>query len=85
MYAFDHPDEAIDIVLFHMREFNIPANRIHQLRMLDTIKKLMIINESSGIGLLSPSVYYYVGHEFLENNIITSIPQFTEFYHEMVY
>jgi len=39
-YAFDHPDEALDIVIDYMREANISANRTHQKWMLERMRDL---------------------------------------------
>ncbi|MFC1511594.1 ABC transporter substrate-binding protein [Candidatus Latescibacterota bacterium] len=84
-YAFDHPDEAVDIVLSYMRKYSIPANRIHQQRMLNTIKQLMTIDGAPGTGVLSPTIYEQIGRNLMQNNIINTIPEFSEFYHEMDY
>ena len=41
-YAFDHPDEALDIVLKYMRQAQLPASRMHQKWMLDRMRELML-------------------------------------------
>ncbi len=40
-YAFDHPREAVEIVLKYMRRSHIPANRVHQEWMLARMRDLM--------------------------------------------
>jgi NitT/TauT family transport system substrate-binding protein len=40
-YAFDHPEEALDIVIRRMREARLPANRVHQRWMLKRMQDLM--------------------------------------------
>ncbi len=39
--AFDHPDEALDIVIRYMREANVPSNRAHQKWMLSRMQDLI--------------------------------------------
>ncbi len=40
-YAFEHPDEALDIVIPVMEKNFVPANRIHQRWMLDRMQNLI--------------------------------------------
>ena len=39
-YAFDHPDETIDVVVKYAHNSKLPVNRIHQKWMLDRYKDL---------------------------------------------
>ncbi len=41
-YAFEHPDEALDIVMKYVDEANIATDRTHQRWMLDRMRDLMI-------------------------------------------
>ncbi len=41
-YAFQHPDEAIEIVLEQMRQAQLPASAVHQRWMLDQLRPLML-------------------------------------------
>ncbi|MGC9362902.1 MAG: ABC transporter substrate-binding protein, partial [Candidatus Syntrophosphaera sp.] len=38
LYAFDHRDETLDVVLRYQRQNNLPANRAHQAWMLDHMR-----------------------------------------------
>ena len=41
VWAFEHPDEAIDIVIQYMKNANIPANKAHQQWMLNIMGKII--------------------------------------------
>jgi len=57
-YAFDHPEEALDIVIKRMREARLPANRVHQRWMLKRIQDLMQPTAgNSGAGRLDASTF----------------------------
>ena len=45
-YAFDHEEEALDVVEKYMRNTKIPFSRVHQRWMLKTVKKLMTPKDS---------------------------------------
>jgi NitT/TauT family transport system substrate-binding protein len=58
LYAFDHPEEAVDIVLRSMREAKVPANRAHQKWMLERMRDLIMPEKNDEeMGQLSPSDY----------------------------
>jgi NitT/TauT family transport system substrate-binding protein len=79
-YAFDHPDEALDIVLKYMAQAKIPANRIHQKWMLSRMKDLIIPPDHHGrIGMLDPSDYQRVVGELKESGLIGGIPDYRAF------
>jgi NitT/TauT family transport system substrate-binding protein len=80
-YAFDHPDEALDIILKYMEESYIPANRMHQRWMLSRMRDLILVNEKEGcVGRLNAKDYYRVARILKESGIINRIPEFTDFY-----
>jgi len=83
MYAFDNPEEAVDIVLSRMREIRIPANKVHQMRMLETIQQSIMSGDEAEIGTLQPDMYELICRTLLENKAISSIPPFIEFYRKM--
>lgn len=57
-YAFDHPDEALDIVLRQMKEAKIPANRAHQKWMLERMRDLVMPQQGRGeLGQLRQADY----------------------------
>jgi len=81
IYAFTHPEEALDIVLKYTKEANIPANRMHQKWMLERMQDLMLINNSIEIsGILQEDDYYRVADELKNAGMIDTIPSFDVFY-----
>ncbi len=81
IYAFTHSEEALDIVLRHTKEANIPANRMHQKWMLERMEDLMLIDKSIEIsGVLRKDDYYRVAKELKNAGIISNIPPFNVFY-----
>jgi NitT/TauT family transport system substrate-binding protein len=80
-YAFDHPNEAIDIVMIYVQEAHIGTNRVHQQWMLDRIRDISLINGSSdSMGILSKDDYQTVAQEVKAGGMIDNIPNFNEFY-----
>jgi NitT/TauT family transport system substrate-binding protein len=49
-YAFQHPDEALDIVMKYVDEANIATDRVHQRWMLNRMRDLMR-NHGCGTGM----------------------------------
>jgi len=82
LYAFKHPDEALDIVLKYMSTASIPVNRVHQKWMLERMKDLIIPEDgkSPPIGVLAESDFTRVCKVLKENNIIGNAPVFNDFY-----
>lgn len=80
-YAFEHRDEAVDIVLAYARREKLPVNRIHQEWMIDRYRDLYLpegkreMNKS-----LSESDYRFAADVLRENNLIRDIPPFGEFF-----
>ncbi len=80
-YAFDHPEEAIRIVLEEQRKQKIPANLAHQRWMLDRYRDLYYPDPLSGINTTLPeSEYQNIAKILLEAGLIGKIPTFREFY-----
>ncbi len=83
VYAFAHPDEAIDIVLKHMVRENIPANRMHQKWMLQRMKDLITEQGSTEkAGVLKKQDYGFVADELRKEGMIKNIPGFESFYRQ---
>ncbi|MCX5813005.1 MAG: ABC transporter substrate-binding protein [Proteobacteria bacterium] len=82
LYAFAHPDEALDIALKYMSGANIPANRVHQKWMLDRMKDLVLPenDKSPPMGTLTESDFIRVCNVLKENGIIGKMPVFNTFY-----
>jgi NitT/TauT family transport system substrate-binding protein len=80
-YAFDHPEEAIDIVMENLKKEHIPATRVHQRWMLDRMRDLM---HPPGVvipaGRLLPSDYERVARTLKDSGLIVDVPEFTLFY-----
>ena len=77
-YAFDHKNEAIDYVIKHMRDNNVPANRAHQLWMLNRMQD--IIDVENNVGELNFDDYMKTAEILLESKEIDYIPDFKDFY-----
>ena len=85
LYAFEHPDEAVDIVLKRMRSDGIPANREHQKWMLKTIEQLMIADgDTSKMGILSSEDYVNVSGMLKESGLVDNIAEFNSFYFPVI-
>jgi len=79
-YAFDHPDEALDIVIKYMREAKLPANRMHQKWMLERMRDLMMpVDSQARLGYLMEQDYKAVGHAMQSNGLIRSYPDYSAF------
>lgn len=81
LYAFKHPEEAVDIILKYMKAAHIPANRDHQNWMLARMKDLMM-DERSGepAWRLSESDYGAVTNLLKESGLVTSVSDYKDFY-----
>ena len=82
LYAFNHPDEALDIVLKYMAMANVPANRVHQRWMLNRMKDLILPEDDKNItiGNLNKQDYLRVAGELRRNGLINQTPDFGDFY-----
>lgn len=79
-YAFDHTDEALEIVLRYMKEAGIPANRAHQKWMLEKMRELILPrNAAEVMGQLKPSDYQSVSAELLGSGVVRSVPMYDDF------
>jgi NitT/TauT family transport system substrate-binding protein len=80
LYAFSHPEEALDIVLKYISQARIPANRVHQKWMLSRMKDLISPPDGSSIGILQPRDYERVEHELKENDLVKRTPSYSSFF-----
>lgn len=79
-YAFDHPDETLDIVIKYMREAHLPANRVQQKWMLDRMRDLMMpVRPKGKLGDLAEQDYEAVGLVMKENGLIKRYPAYRDF------
>lgn len=79
IYAFNNPEEAIDIVIAEALKSNIPVNRIHQKWTLDRYRDLYFSTGSTTTGL-SEKDYMFAAKVMKESNLISEIPRFEDFY-----
>jgi NitT/TauT family transport system substrate-binding protein len=79
-YAFAHPDEALDIVIRHMVEAHLPANRVHQRWMLDRMRDLALPGGREDLlGVLKQAHYQAVARTLLRERLIASHPDYQDF------
>jgi NitT/TauT family transport system substrate-binding protein len=79
-YAFEHPDEALDIVIKYMREARLPANRMHQQWMLGRMRDLMMPTApEAALGQLREQDYEVVARTLQKDGLIRSYPDFAAF------
>jgi len=80
-YAFDNPEQALDIVMKYVVDGNIATNRVHQKWMLERMKD--IINPTGNtvpLGTLQSGDYNRVAQELKINRLIIAIPSFSDFF-----
>jgi NitT/TauT family transport system substrate-binding protein len=80
-YAFNNPDQALDIVMKYVVDGNIATNRAHQKWMLERMKD--IINPTGStvpLGILQSGDYNRVAQELKINRMIITIPSFSDFF-----
>jgi NitT/TauT family transport system substrate-binding protein len=80
LYAFSHPEEALDIVLKYISQAKIPANRVHQKWMLNRMKDLISPPDGSSIGMLQPRDYERVDYELKESDLVKRTPSYYSFF-----
>lgn len=78
-YAFEHPEEAVDIVMAAMRQESVPASRTHQKWMLSCMKSLIQSAAGGRIGVLSETDYLRVARVLEEDHRISGTPNFEYF------
>lgn len=84
-YAFNHPDETIDVVVKYAQESKLPVNRVHQRWMLDRYKDLYYSEGSTHFNSrLLQSDYESVGSVLIESGLISNLPSFDDFYKPML-
>ena len=80
-YAFEHPDEALDIVMKHVNAAHVPTNRGHQKWMLERLRTLMLPGGPQGpMGVLEGADYQRLAETLKNDGLITSIPDFSQFF-----
>jgi NitT/TauT family transport system substrate-binding protein len=79
-YAFEHPDEALAIVIRYMREANVPSNLAHQRWMLARMKDLIMpANGKMPTGKLDKKDFQMVADTLLHEGLIVNMPDYDSF------
>jgi NitT/TauT family transport system substrate-binding protein len=79
-YAFEHPEEALDIVIRYMREAKISANRIHQKWMLSRMQDLIMpVLEERNYGRLKRPDFDSVSSFLIQTGLINETPDYDLF------
>lgn len=79
-YAFDHPEEALDIVMKHVTGANVATNRQHQKWMLDQMREVIDLPPSGQYPVpLREDDFISVAGELMSSRIIDEIPDFSDF------
>ncbi|MFZ5812800.1 MAG: ABC transporter substrate-binding protein [Thermodesulfobacteriota bacterium] len=83
-WAFEHPDQALDVVMSHVNAANLPTNRMHQKWMLARMQDIIMPRGvTAAPGSLSRTEYEAVATAMLETGLITSIPPYEAFYADL--
>lgn len=81
LYAFDHRDETIDIVMRYAEAAHTGTNRAHQQWMLDRMKDVILpASGERALGRLYPEDYEAVGKMLQTYHLIDRLPPMTDFY-----
>jgi NitT/TauT family transport system substrate-binding protein len=81
LYAFEHQEEALDLVMRYANAANTGTNRAHQRWMLARMKDIILPEANrEGMGKLKMEDYRVVGETLQSLKMVESIPPFHEFY-----
>ena len=79
-YAFEHPDQTLEIVIKQMRGAQLPANRAHQKWMLERMRDLIMPSTAKGAhGLLNQQEYEAVGQAMSSYGLLKAYPDYSRF------
>lgn len=78
-YAFDHPDEALAIVMSHVAAAHLPTNRMHQRWMLEHMRQAMA-RGGSDLGTLSRDRYEAAARTLVQAGLIDAAPPYEAFH-----
>jgi NitT/TauT family transport system substrate-binding protein len=80
-YAFQHPDEALDIVMKYVNEAKINTSRMHQKWMFERMKDIILPEQMNvPMGTLREEDYGTVAGELRSGGLIKQISPFGEFH-----
>ncbi len=78
-YAFQHPSEAVDIVLEQMRQAQLPASAAHQHWMLEQLRALMLTPAGQLDDQLDPVAFERVHQTLLDRRLMPRAVELTQF------
>jgi NitT/TauT family transport system substrate-binding protein len=81
LYAFEHEQEALDIVMRRAQAAHTGTNRAHQRWMLARMKDLILPSgDRTRLGKLWQADYELVGGVLKDSYLIDYLPKFEDFY-----
>ncbi|WP_419786940.1 ABC transporter substrate-binding protein [Pseudodesulfovibrio sp.] len=80
VYAFNHPEEALQSVIKRMKEARVTTNPAHQRWMLARMEDIILSDDVPKLGVLRQADYERVVKTLKEEGVIDSAPLFPEFY-----
>jgi NitT/TauT family transport system substrate-binding protein len=81
LYAFEHEEEALDIVMKYANAAHTGTNKAHQKWMLARMRDLILPeNNRSSLGKLKQTDYLSVGRVLKDLKLIRETPAFSDFY-----
>jgi NitT/TauT family transport system substrate-binding protein len=84
LYSFEHPEEAVSIVMNAAIEAKTGTAIQHQATMLEEIRKMMLFRVTpESIGELSPADFDFVQDVMKTHNLIVRPVKFEDFHHPM--
>lgn len=84
VYAFDHKDEALDIVRREMEKAHLPYAPSHQRWMLDEVEKLFVRDGQDLQTELRQTDYEFTMRALRENGFIRTNPAYEDFRKEVI-
>lgn len=79
IYALNHTEETLDVVVRLMRQDHIAANRPHQAWMLDKMKELVLADPES-IGRLKPEDFEFAQNLLFKHQLLEQKIDYRSFY-----
>jgi NitT/TauT family transport system substrate-binding protein len=80
-YAYDHPEETLDIVIRIAKNENRPVNRSHQQWMLDRYRELYLSKDKKTFNtMLAPGDYQTINGILVNSNLIDHVVPYEEFF-----
>ncbi|MBN1104436.1 MAG: ABC transporter substrate-binding protein [Deltaproteobacteria bacterium] len=83
IYAFNNPEETLNMVMRNLKQEYIPATRVHQKWMLERMKDLIPPQDGTALtGRLLPEDYDRVVKALRAERLIEETPEFEDFYRD---